>query len=75
MSEEEFKLKVSIENGEVHVHGNRAGLRDLAEGCAALSALSEEDSRTTANHVLYADYMNSAEDGSVPLMICLQTDL
>jgi len=24
MSEEGFRLKVSIENGEVHIHGNRA---------------------------------------------------
>lgn len=75
MSQEEFKLKVLFENGEVHIHGNRAALKDLAEACAALSELSDEEAKTAANHFLYADYMNSVEEGSVPLMVCLQLDL
>lgn len=74
MSGETFKLKVSLTNREVHVHGNRAGLRDLANVCAALSALSDEDAQTAANHVIYADYANSADEGSIPMMVCLTLD-
>jgi len=57
MTEEAFRLKVIIQKGEVHIHGNRAGLRDLANTCAALSALSDEEAKTPANHVIYAHYM------------------
>jgi hypothetical protein len=71
MSEETFRLKVTLQNGEVRIHGNRAGLRDLANVCAALSALSDEEAKTAANHVIYADYMNSADEGSMPMMVCL----
>jgi hypothetical protein len=67
-------LKVTLQNGEVHVHGDRAALMDLARVCAALSALSDADARTAANHVICADYMNSADEGSVPLMICLMSE-
>jgi hypothetical protein len=74
MSEEPFKLKVLLQDGEVHIHGNRVGLRDLAKVCAALSALSDEDARTGANHFIYADYMNSADEGSIPMMVCLTLD-
>ncbi len=38
---------------------------------AQRSALSDQEAQTPANHVIYADYMNSADDGSVPMMICL----
>jgi hypothetical protein len=72
MTEEEFRLKVTInQKGEVHIHGNRVGLKDLANTCAALSALSDEEAKTPANHVIYADWMNSADDGSIPMMVCL----
>ena len=74
MAEGTFRLKVLLEKGEVHIHGNRAGLRDLANVCAALSALSDEEAKTAANHVIYADYMNSADDGSIPMMVCLTLD-
>ena len=74
MADETFRLKVVLENGEVHIHGNRAGLKDLAHVCAALSALSDEDAKTGANHVICADYMNSADDGSIPMMVCLTVD-
>ena len=75
MADETFRLKVLIEKGEVHIHGNRVGLRDLvANVCAALSGLSDEDAETGANHVIYADYMNSADDGSIPMMVCLTLD-
>jgi hypothetical protein len=71
MPEEAFRLKVILQNDEVHVHGNRTGLRDLANVCATLSALSDEAAKTAANHVIYADYMNSADEGSLPMMVCL----
>ena len=74
MAEESFRLKVILENDEVHIHGSRAALKDLADTCAALSALSDEEAKTAANHVIYADYMNSADDGSIPMMVCLIVD-
>src|SRR5947208_15154925 len=64
MADETFRLKVMLEKGEVHIHANRAGLRDLAKVCTGLSAESDEDAKTAANHFIYADYMNSADDGS-----------
>ena len=67
MSEEAFRLKVILEN----VKCNRAGLRDLANVCAALSSLSHEDAKTAANHVIYAHYMNSTDERSIPMMVCL----
>ena len=74
MADEAFRLKVTLERGEVHILGNRAGLRDLAKVCAGLSALSDEDAKTAANHFIYADYMNSADDGSIPMMVCLTVE-
>jgi hypothetical protein len=74
MAEEAFRLKVILDKGEVHIHGNRAGLRDLAGTGEALSALSDADAQTAANHVIYADYMNSADDGSIPMMVCLMLE-
>jgi len=74
MSQEAFRLNVSIQNGEVHIHGNRAGLKDLANVCEALSNLSDEEAKTAANHVTYADFMNSADEGSIPMMVCLILD-
>ena len=50
MADETFRLKVMLEKGEVQIHANRAGLRDLAKVCAGLSALSDEDAKTAANH-------------------------
>jgi hypothetical protein len=54
MDEEAFRLKVTLHKGEVQIHGNRAGLTELANTCAALRALSDKDVRTAANHVIYA---------------------
>ena len=45
MADETFRLKVMLEKGEVHIHANRAGLRDLAKVCTGLSALSDEDAK------------------------------
>jgi len=36
--------------------------------------MSDEDAKTAANHFIYADYMNSADDGSIPMMVCLTLD-
>ena len=75
MSQSAPKLKITLNEGEVEIIGNRAGLKDLAETCAALSELSDEAAKTAANHYHYADYMNTAEDGSVPLTVLLKVDL
>ena len=69
MSQEKFKLKVLMEDGEIHIHGNRAALKNLADACAALCELSDEEAKTAANHFHYADYMNSAAEGSIALMV------
>jgi len=74
MPEDPFRLKVMFQNGHVHIHGNRAGLRDLATTCQALSELSDEDAGPPANHVIYADYTNSADEGSARMMVCLSLD-
>jgi hypothetical protein len=75
MSEEAFRLKVTFEeDGYIHVHGNRTGLRDLADTCKALSELSDADARTAANHVIYEAVMYSADEGSTPMMVCLTLD-
>ena len=63
---EEYKLKVSrLESGEIEIVANRAGLKDLAEVCARLSELSDEEVKTPANHYHIADYMSNAEAGSL----------
>ena len=70
MSEQAYKLKVlRLETGEIEVVGNRAGLKDLADVCRALSELSDEAAETPANHYHIADYMNNAEPGSLQLLI------
>ena len=74
LSAGDYKLRVFIENGEIHIHATRAALRDLAETCVALSELTDEQARTGANHVHYTDYFGSSEDGSVPLLLCLEVD-
>ena len=32
------------------------------------------DAKTAANRFIYADYMNAADDGSIPMMVCLTLD-
>jgi hypothetical protein len=68
-------LKILPYHDGVEIVGNREGLQDLAEICLALSRLSLEEAKTAANHYHFADYMNSAEDGSVPLIVRFQPDL
>jgi hypothetical protein len=73
---EEYKLKVTrLEGGEIEIAGNRAGLKDLADVCQALSELSDEEAKTPANHYHVADYMNTAEEGSLELIILYNPNL
>jgi hypothetical protein len=70
MTEEYHKLKViRLESGEIEIIGNRAGLNGLADVCAGLAVLSDEEAKTAANHYHIADYMNNAEEGSMELII------
>ena len=69
------KLRISRREDGFEVVGNREGLRDLAEVCLALSRLSMGEAQTAANHYHFADYVNNAETGSVPLIIRFQPDL
>jgi hypothetical protein len=71
-----YKLKVvRLESGELEIVGNRSGLKDLAEVCQGLSNLSDEEAKTPANHYHIADYMNTAEPGSLELIIRYDPDL
>jgi hypothetical protein len=73
---EEYKLKViRLESGEIEIVANRAGLKDLAEVCAKLGELSDEELKTAANHYHIADYMSNAEEGSLELIILCRPDL
>lgn len=69
------KRKIVPYQDGVEIVGNVEGLKGLAEVCLTLSRLSLEEARTPANHYHFADYMKSAEDGSVPLIIRFQPDL
>lgn len=73
--QEGYKLKVvRLETGELEIIGNRAGLKDLADVCKALSELSDEEASTPANHYHISDFMNNAEDGSLELIILCKPD-
>jgi hypothetical protein len=68
------KLKMSpYENGS-EIVGNREGLYGVAEVCLALSR-PPEAGQTAANHYHFAEYMNTAEAGSVPRIIRFAIDL
>ena len=76
MSQDIEKIKVILKaNGEIEIIGNRAGLKYLAEICNSLSELSNEETKTAANHYHIADYMNNAEEGSIPLIILFNPNL
>jgi hypothetical protein len=69
-STDEYKLRVvPLESGEIEIVGNRAGLKELAAVCRALSELSAEDATTPANHYHLADYMNNVEAGSLEVIV------
>jgi hypothetical protein len=69
------KLKISAYQDGFEIVGNREGLQGLAEMCLALSRLSAEEAQTAMNHYHFADYTNSAKEGSIPLIIRFQPDL
>ena len=70
MSENTYYLKVvRLENGELEIIGNRAGLKDLADVCLGLSELTDEEAKTPANHYHISDFFNNAEEGSLELII------
>lgn len=75
MSNDEAKIKILYEDGEIEIVGNREGLKFLAGVCSSLSELSDEEAKTAANHYHFADYMNTADDGSIPTMILYNPDL
>ena len=67
LGQETYRLKVvRLDTGELEVIGNRAGLKDLAGVCQALSELSDDQAKTPANHY---HIVNNAEDGSLELII------
>jgi hypothetical protein len=68
------KLQVTYKNGEVEIIANRAGLKGLAEICLGLSDLVDDEAKTGKNHYHYADFMNNAEPGSVPMLITLRRE-
>ena len=78
MSQEVEKLKIILnERNEVEVIGNRAGLRFLADMCSSLSELpeSDEEAKAAGNHFHFADYMNTAEEGSMEMIVVYKPDL
>jgi hypothetical protein len=75
MTDQAWKLKIELHGGEVHISGDRGGLKFLAEICTKLSNLADKDSATGANHWHLDAAMNTAEPGSVPTTVWLKTDL
>ena len=73
----DYKLKITVDANGVTVIGNRRGLIGLAEICQQLAALPENsaESRKLGNHYHYAEWMNNAEPGSVPLEILYDPSL
>ena len=76
MSEEEEKLKITLEdNGEIRIAGNRAGLRFLARICNGLADMSDEEAKTGIGHWHLDEFMNTAEEGSVPTTLLYDPNL
>jgi hypothetical protein len=76
MSDECYGLKIiRLEGGEIEVVGNRTGLRELAAICVGLANLSDEEAKTAANHFHFADFMNTADDGSLELIVRVDPEL
>jgi hypothetical protein len=73
--EAEAKIKVTNNNGEIEIIGNREGLKFLAEICRSMSEITDDEAKTPANHYHIADYLNNAEGGSTPLIILCKPDL
>jgi hypothetical protein len=69
------KIKMSYENGEIVIEGNRDGLRHLSEICQRLSNLSDAEANTPVNHYHISEDMNNAEQGSLPAVIIYNNEL
>lgn len=69
------KLLVRNADGEIEIVGNRDGLKWLADVCLSMSKITDQEANTPANHYHIADYMNNAEEGSLPLIILCNPDL
>jgi hypothetical protein len=71
------KLKAYPYEDGFEIVGNRQGLRELARICLALADLPEEDetAKRLGNHYHFADYMNTGEPGSTPLIILYKPSL
>ena len=71
------KLKVHTSRDGIEIVANREGLRGLAEICLRLADLPEDDeaAQRLGNHYHYADYMDNAEEGSIPLVILYKPNL
>jgi hypothetical protein len=75
MPDEIQKLKIEVRDGEIQIYGNRSGLKFLADICMKLSNLPDKDASTGANHWHLEPAMNTAEAGSVPTIVWLDTNL
>lgn len=71
------KIKITPYKEGVLVRANREGLLGLAKICTDLAALPEdrEQSRKLGNHYHYAEWMNNAEPGSMPLEILYDPEM
>jgi hypothetical protein len=71
------RLSVAIEDGVVRIVGNRGGLRGLAEVCLQLADLPETraESRKLGNHYHFSEQMNSADQGSVEMIILYDPEI
>ncbi|KPK89481.1 MAG: hypothetical protein AMJ94_12050 [Deltaproteobacteria bacterium SM23_61] len=69
------KIKILNTGNEIEIIGNREGLKWLADICISMSEITDDEAKTPANHYHIADYMNNAEEGSIPLIILCKPDL
>jgi hypothetical protein len=71
------KLKAYLYDDGFEIAGNREGLRELARVCLALADLPEdnEEAKRLGNHYHFADYLDSAEEGSTPFIILYKPDM
>ena len=63
------RLKLRPYRDGFELVGNQEGLRWFGDVCLGLSQLSAEEAATAANHYHFADYMNNADEGSLPLVV------
>lgn len=71
------KLKAYPYKDGFEIAGNRPGLRELARVCLALADLPEDDAEAQrlGNHYHFADYMDTADEGSTPFIILYKPEM